>query len=65
MATKTATYIRRAVDKYNASHKRITLSFTCDIYDRITAAGITTAELRDIVLAELERREAESGHPQE
>lgn len=61
MATKTASYIRRAVDKYNATHKRITLSFTRDIYERITAAGITTAELRDIVLAELERREAEAG----
>lgn len=64
MATKTASYIRRAVDKYNASHKRITLSFTRETYERIIAAGITTADLREIVLAELRRREAETKQPE-
>lgn len=57
---KVPAYTQKAIDDYNARHKRITLFVSADDLERIRAAGIDNAVCKRLIFAELERRETEN-----
>lgn len=57
---KTNEYTRRAIDNYRKTHKTLQIVFSLDELERMTAAGMTSKDIKPLVMAEIERREKES-----
>lgn len=57
-------YTKRAQARYNSKHKRLTVIITTDEHARMVAAGMTTADIKAIALAELARRESATDQEQ-
>lgn len=55
--TKTPEYTRRAIDNYRKTHKTLQIVFSLDELERMTAAGMTSKDIKPLVMAEIERRE--------
>lgn len=62
---KTTEYTRRAIDNYRKSHKTLQIVFSLDELERMTAAGMTSRDIKPLVMAEIERREKMTEQPRE
>ena len=54
---KTPEYVKNAVNRYRQTHKVRRLTFDLDAIQRLDAVGLTSEEIRRLVMEELERRE--------
>ena len=58
---KTPEYTKRAIENYRAKKEYIQFSVDKGIKDRMKNAGLSTADIRSWILAELEKRENDAG----
>ena len=54
---KTPEYTRRAIDNYRKTHKTIQVTFSIDELERMENAGMTSKDIKPLVIKEIERRE--------
>ena len=55
--SKMPEYTRRAIENYRKTHKTLQIVFSLDELERMTAAGMTSKDIKPLVMAEIERRE--------
>ena len=60
MKPKTPKYTREAVARYQAKKYTLQVRVDVELKPRLEAVGLNAAAVRDLVLEELERREAEN-----
>ena len=58
---KTPEYVKKSVNKYRDKHDIIQLTLEKGLKDRLKAAGISTADIRELIMNELEKRENNAG----
>ena len=61
--SKMPEYTRRAIENYRKTHKTLQIMFSFDELDRMKAAGMTTKDIKPLVMTELERRERLNATP--